>query len=168
MIAATGYDWWVFLHIAGAFGFLMAHGVSAGIALKLRRERELERIRALLDLSVASVGALYGSLLVLLAGGIVAGFVGHWWGSGWIWTALGVLVALMVAMYALASTYYNRVREAAGVQNYDQRKKGIDPGPPAPPEELAALLRSARPLVIAGIGFAGLLLILWLMVLKPF
>ena len=168
MIAASGYDWWVFLHIVGAFGFFMAHGASAAIALKLRGERDLERVRALLDLSAASVGALYASLLVLLAGGIVAGFVRHWWGQGWIWTALGVLVALIVAMYALASTYYNRVREAAGIQTYEQRKKGIEPGPPASPQELEAILRSARPLVIAGIGFAGLLVILWLMVLKPF
>lgn len=168
MIAATAYGWWVLVHIVGAFGFFMAHGVSAAVALKLRRERDLERIRALLDLSAASLGALYGSLLVLLAGGIVAGFVGDWWGQGWIWTAIGVLVALIVAMYALASTYYTRLREAAGIQTYEQRKKGIEPGPPAPPQELEAILGSARPLVISGIGFAGLLVILWLMVLKPF
>lgn len=168
MIAASGYDWWVFVHIVGAFGFFMAHGASAAIALKLRKERDLERVRALLDLSAATVGALYGSLLVLLAGGIVAGFVRHWWGQGWIWTAIGVLIALLVAMYALASTYYNGLREAAGIQTYEQKKKGIEPGPPVSPQELEVILGSSRPLLIAAIGFAGLLVILWLMVLKPF
>lgn len=168
MIAASAYSWWVLLHIVGAFGFFMAHGVSVAISLKLRGERDVERVRALLDLSSASLGALYVSLLLLLTGGIVAAFLGHLWGQGWIWTSLGLLIGLIVAMYALASPYYKRVREAAGVQTYDQRKKGIDPGPPAPPDELASILASSRVLVIAAIGFAGLLVILWLMVLKPF
>jgi MFS family permease len=162
------YEFWVFLHLVGAFGFFMAHGTSAVTAFKLRRERDRVRVAALLDLSAASLGLLYGSLLLLLAGGVVAGFVGHWWGSAWIWTALGLLVLLMVAMYLLASPYYNRVRNAVGVPTYAQLKKNEDPGPPAPPEELDRLLASPRPFVVAGTGGIGLLAILWLMVFKPF
>jgi hypothetical protein len=161
------YRWWVFLHIVGAFGFVLAHGASAVVALRLRGERDVERVRALLDLSSASLGAMYGSLLLLLAAGIVAGFLGHWWGRAWIWTALGLLVLLIVAMYALASTYYTKVREAAGLQTYQQKKKGIEPRPPSL-EELAAILDSSRALLILAVGVVGLLLILWLMVLKPF
>ena len=54
----------VLLHVLGAFGFLMAHGVSVGVAFTLRRERELERIRALLNLSSSSLGILHSSIAV--------------------------------------------------------------------------------------------------------
>jgi hypothetical protein len=162
------YDFLVFVHLVGVFGFLLAHGVAAAVGLQLRRERDLERIRALLDLSSWTLGAFYGSIVVLLGGGIAAGFVRHWWGQGWIWAALAVLVVMMGAMYGLASSYYNRVRGAAGVQTYDQKRKGVQPGPPAPPQELDTLLRSPRPLLVVYVGVGGLLVILWLMVLKPF
>jgi hypothetical protein len=150
------------------FGFLLAHGSSAVVAFRLRGEREPSRVAALLDLSSSSLALLYGSLLLLLGTGIVAGFLGHWWRQGWIWTGLGLLVGLMIAMYASASTYYDRVRQAVGVQTYSQKRKGIAPGPQAAPEEIDTLLRSLRPFIVAAIGGAGLLVILWLMMFKPF
>ena len=45
------YNWIVFLHVAGAFTFVLAHGASAGVALKLREERDVPRVQALLELS---------------------------------------------------------------------------------------------------------------------
>jgi hypothetical protein len=45
------YNWIVFVHILGAFTFVLAHGVSAGVSLKLREERAIPRVQALLDLS---------------------------------------------------------------------------------------------------------------------
>lgn len=162
------YRWWVLVHIGGSFAFVLAHGASVAVALKMRFERDPDRVRALLDLSASSVAAMYGSLLVLLATGVLAGFLRDWWGQGWIWASLGILVLLMVAMYALASSYYMRVRQAVGIRTPDQVKKGIEPGPRASPEELAAILVSSRPLLILWIGVVGLALILWLMVFKPF
>jgi hypothetical protein len=162
------YRFWVFVHLVGVFGFLLAHGTSALVAIRLRKEREVERIGALLELSSGSLLVLYISLLLLLLAGIVAGFQGHWWGFGWIWTALGVLIAAMFAMYGLASLYYNRVRVAAGVQTYDQRRKGIQPGSPVPADEIDRLLRSPQPFVVMATGVVALLVILWLMVYKPY
>jgi hypothetical protein len=167
-IRSRVYRFWVFIHLLGVFGFLLAHGTSAVVAVRLRTERDPRRIGGLLDLSGGSLALLYVSLLLLLLGGIVAGFVGHLWGYGWIWTALGVLIAAMFAMYSLASPYYNRVRVAVGVQTYDQKRKGIQPGPPAPAEEIDEVLRSSRPFVVMGTGSVALLVILWLMVFKPF
>jgi hypothetical protein len=142
--------------------------VSAAVALSLRRERDPARIRALLDLSSWSLAAFYVSVLLLLGGGIAAGFLGHWWGEGWIWAALGVLVVMMGAMYGLASPYYNRLRQSVGAQTYDQRRKGVEPDPALATQELEPLLRSGRPLLVVVVGVVGLLVILWLMVLKPF
>jgi len=162
------YQFWVFLHLVGVFGLLLSHGVSAGVSLSLRRERDADRVRALLDLSTWALSGFYVCLLVLLAGGITAGFLGHWWGDGWIWAGLGTLLAVMLAMYALATPYYRRVRQAVGLQSPAQKKKGEEPGPPASAEELDRLLRSSRPWTLLAVGVGGLLVILWLMVLKPF
>ena len=38
----------------------------------------------------AGVGLMYVGLLVLLAAGIVAGFMGDHWGRVWIWAALAI------------------------------------------------------------------------------
>lgn len=96
------YRWVVFLHILSAFLFVLMHGASAMVSLRLRKERDLDRVRALLDLSTAYLGGTYGALLMLLGAGVVAGFLGKWWGQAWIWVSLGVLIALMAAMYVLA------------------------------------------------------------------
>ena len=105
------YDWLVFVHIVGVLGFVFAHGVAAAMALRLRNERNPDRIRALLDVSSSSLGVLYAAILLLLVGGVWAGFEGDWWDEGWIWVALGTFVANLLFMYAYAATYYKRVRE---------------------------------------------------------
>jgi uncharacterized membrane protein len=150
----------VFLHIVGVFGFLLSHGVSVSVAFRLRREREPARISALLELSGSSLTLFFISLVVLIAAGVVLGFLGHWWGAGWIWTALAILVAISIAMSALARPYYKRVRLVA---------EAMASGSEAVTEEqLVGILRSPLPLVIAGLGFAALPAILWLMMFKPF
>ena len=45
------YQWLVFAHVLGVFGFLLAHGTAAAVAFALPRQREVERVRVLLDLS---------------------------------------------------------------------------------------------------------------------
>jgi hypothetical protein len=161
------YDWLLFLHVLGTFGFLLAHGASATVAFQLRRERNRERICALLDLSSSSYGVMYSSLGLLLVSGIITGFLGRWWRYIWIWAALGLLIAIVLLMYALASDYYNKVRKAAGMPYFEGRKErpGIEPATPA---EIDALLTSRRPVELMAIGGGGLALILWLMIFKPF
>ena len=70
--------------------------MSAGVALKLRGERELSRVQALLDLSQAAINGMYVSILVLLIAGVAAAFIAGLWGKGWIWAAI-VLLVLMFA-----------------------------------------------------------------------
>jgi cytochrome bd-type quinol oxidase subunit 2 len=158
------YPYIVLVHVLGAFGFALAHGTNALVAFRVRREREPHRITALLDLSSWSLGLTYGSLLVLVGAGVTSGIIGGWFGQVWIWAAIGVLVAVTVAMLAYAAPYYQRVREALGQVG---RSRGPAPEP-ASAAELAAILDSRRPEGIAVIGGVGLALILWLMVLKPF
>ena len=161
------YGWLVLLHIVGAFVFVMGHGVSMWVSFQVRSERDPTRIRTLLELSSRSLGMVYGGLLLLLLGGIVAGIVGNWFGRGWIWASLATLVLITVLMYAIATRYYAAVRQAVGLPTYNAPKNAPPPAP-ASAEELDRLLDSRRPDLIALVGGIGLLVILWLMVMKPF
>lgn len=69
------YQWVVLVHVIAAFTFARAHGVSAGVALKLRGKREIPRVQALLDLSRVATNGMYGSIVVLLVAGIAAAFI---------------------------------------------------------------------------------------------
>jgi len=153
------HRWWVFLHIAGAFGFLMAHGVSAYVTLRLPKERDPARVSQLLELSASSVGFMWNSIGLLLIGGIAAGFTGQFWGQGWIWAAIVVLVVVMGAMYAMGTTWAKRLRTISGAMVGGTEAVS---GP-----QFEEILRSKRPYTIAAIGFVGLLVILWLMIFKP-
>lgn len=159
MLADTVFWWklWKLLHIIGVFGFLAAHGATAAVALRLRKERDPIRIRALLDVSRSTRSLMYWSLLLLLGAGISNGFVLHVWGQGWIWTALALLTALLVVAFPLAVPYYKSIRLAVAPD-----------GPGMPEDDLAALLGSSRPIVIAVVETAGVLVIAWLMIWKPF
>ena len=97
------YQWIVLLHVIAAFTFALAHGVSAGVALKLRGERDIPRVQALLDLSQFATNGMYVSIFVLLGAGVAAAFIAGLWGKGWIWAAIVLLVLLFAAMYARAT-----------------------------------------------------------------
>jgi hypothetical protein len=139
----------------------------AGVALKLRGERDISRAQALLDLSQFATNGMYMSIFVLLGAGVAAAFIAGLWGKGWIWAAIGLLVVIFAAMYARASTWFAEVRGAAAQAWY---KIGKRPQPAGLPDaaRLATLTESSRPMEIVAIGYGGLVLILWLMVMKPF
>jgi hypothetical protein len=161
------YNWIVYLHLLGIFGFLLAHGASASAAFALRRERNLDKVRALLELSAGSIGVMYLSLLVLLASGIIAAFMGNWWGRGWIWVSLALLIVILVAMGAMGSRYYGEARKLAGLPYFAGRKVQ-PPLPAASPDEVFAVLARANPVLLTVIGLGGFAIITWLMRFKPF
>ena len=154
------YRWWVLLHLLGVAIFLAAHGVSMWVAIRVRSERDRTRIETLLQLSGSSVALMYAGLLVLVIGGVIAGFAGRWWSFGWIWLAIGLLVMISVVMMAVASPYYRRIKEAVKL-----RPSGV---PRVSDEELDELLQARAPVISAGLGVATLAAIIWLMVWKPF
>ena len=160
------YQWIVLLHVLGAFAFVAAHGVSMITAFQLRGERDRPRQAALLEASGAGIGVMYIGLLLLLVAGIIAGFMGDHWGRGWIWASLGTLVVVLAVMYAVASPFYGRMRTAAGLPDTADRAAKFKP--PVTEADLDELAASNRPTVLALVGGIGLVVILWLMLLKPF
>lgn len=161
------YRWLIFLHVASLLGFLVAHGVSISVAFALTRERNAERMRALLELSANSYRGMYLALLTLLLTGVVAGFIGRWWRAGWMWLSLLLLIAITILMSRWGGNIYGQARKVAGLP-YFERGKPQPALAPGSPEEVEAALARANPRLLAVIGYGGILVILWLMMFKPF
>lgn len=161
------HSWFVLTHVLGAFLFVLAHGVSMGAALKLHGERNRDRVTTLLQMSQGAIGSMYIGLVLLLAGGIAAGFSGSFWGQTWLWVALGTLIAVLIAMWAIATPHYMALRGALAVPGADGKVPATK-GAPLSDAQIDALIDSPRPYLLALIGGLGLALIVWLMVMKPF
>jgi uncharacterized membrane protein len=162
------YSWVKFVHVLAVLGFLAAHGASTSVAFKLRGERHLERIRALLDLSRASMNAMYGSLGILVVAGVLAGLMGGWFTKSlWIWVSLALLIGIMVAMYYLGTSHFSGLRKAAGLP-YAIGSRRQPPMEPVSEADLAAFIATGRPWALAAIGFGGIAVIAFLMTFKPF
>jgi hypothetical protein len=145
------YVWLKFLHLLGVGVFLMGHGVSAGTSLALRG-RPLDSLsRALLQLSIRSQAIAYPGLFLIVATGVWMGFLGSWWRTGWIWTAIAVLVVAFIAMSAMSVPYHR-----ARAEKSDSSTAADTP------------LARSRPLPLLAIGVLGLLVLFFLMVFKPF
>jgi hypothetical protein len=153
------YSWWKFLHVLGVLGFVMFHGVSAVVAFRLRKERDRTRIAELLQFSGMTIRGMYVSLVVLILFGVIAGFDGGWWRFWWIWISLGLLIATLVVMYAVARPYYQQLKDAIQL-----RPSGV---PRRSDEELDQILRSSASTVTIAWGTAALVVIAWLMIWKP-
>lgn len=159
------YPWIVFIHASAVLLFFIAHGTSMAVAFRVKRERDPERLRALLDLSRATLGPLVGSLaLIGLVAGIAAGFMGDWWGELWIWISLVLLVGVAIAMTPMVSMRLNAIRAAAGQPN--PRAPGVVPNEDL--DQLRRLQDAWNPMPIAIVGLGAFLLILYLMIVKPF
>lgn len=162
------YTWIVFAHVASTFGFLFAHGVSAVVMFKVRAERDPARICTLLELSSSVGGAMTLTAVLLLLTGLAGGFMGGWWDQGWIWVSLGLFLAISVVMSWQGRVYFERLRRAIGIPTGEAPKKEVAPPAALPPDQLAAVLVSGRPVLLAVVGLGGLAAITWLMVFKPF
>jgi uncharacterized membrane protein len=151
--------WIVFGHILGALLFMLTHGASAAVVFQLRRERDPAAVRVLLNLSRMTLPLMYLALLLLVGAGVWAGMSGGWFSAGaaWLWVSIALFVVILVAMYMLMTRTYVEIRTIVG-----------DGSAPVDTAALERALRAPAPMIGAGIGLLGTLLILWLMVLKPF
>jgi len=164
----TPYLGWLrFLHVAGAFAFVAGHGVSIFVAYQIRHERDRARLAALLDLSARSLTTAGIGLLILFVSGIVSGVVLGSFGRAWIWVAIVLLVVIAGTMTPVGGAYLGQVRTALGQRGRAVKPKDPDPVPMSD-GDLAALLDSRRPEALLLIGGGGFLVILWLMMFRPF
>jgi hypothetical protein len=158
MEGSTVYQWFVFTHLTGIVLFVLAHGASAFASFQIRTLRDPDVVSGYLTMSAQATRAAYVGLLVLLIGGAGAATVNGFWPQPWVWGSVIVLIAVFVGMYAVGARYYYRLRDLL------TGKHGM---PPIEPEALAAYLDSRVPDILAAIGGLGLLVLVWLMVMKP-
>lgn len=157
----------VFLHVLGAFMFVAGHGVSMFVIFQVRRERDRGRLAALLDLSGQSLGVAGLGVLILLISGILAGIVIGSFGRWWIWISLVMLIGIGILMTPIGGSYLRGLRLALG-QAPRNAKPGDPPPVPATDDELAALQATRRPEILLLLGAGGFVVILWLMMFRPF
>jgi hypothetical protein len=160
------YRWVVFLHVAFVFGFLLAHGMAVSMTFRIRRESEPARIRALLDASSATTGLMYPALGLIVVTGVVLAFMGGWWARWWIWASIAVLILITFLMYWHPGRGFAKTRKAAGLP-YMEAGRPHAAVPAAPDAEIAAAA-VRNPWMSLAVGGVGWLLILWLMMFKPF
>ncbi|MFL5686437.1 MAG: DUF2269 family protein [Chloroflexota bacterium] len=157
---AEFYVWFVFAHLAGLVLFAISHGASAFMAFRLRSAPDAPTARAILAMGQLSITPMYIGLLLLIIGGLGAAFAGDLWGRPWLIASVIVFIAVLLVMWIVASPYYMRLRksleepapDAATTMTWDDVKVQLD---------------TRRPEVLLSVGTIGLLLLVWLMVIKP-
>ena len=152
------YQWFVFTHLVGLVLFVFAHGASAFAAYQIKALRDPMAIGGYLTLSQQAVRTMYVGFLLLVIGGAAAATTNGLWQQTWVWSSVVVLLVVLFAMYGVGTRYYARLRTML---------LASEGAPPISPEALAAYLDSRVPEVLSGIGGLGLLVLLWLMVMKP-
>lgn len=147
------YLFWRYVHFAGIVVFIAGHGVSVAVTLRLRKERDSERLEVLLGLSRSTIVWSNLGLLVLVVGGAANWIRVGYSPTGWLWAAAGILLLLAVVGFAIAAPAFRRVRSALAT--------GGDAA-------IARAVASLHPWVIFWLETIGIVVILWLMVYKPF
>jgi len=160
--------WIIFLHVLSALTFFLAHGASVAMAFKLRKERELERIRAMLDLSASTVNAMLISLLIMGLTGLVLPFILKLWNRGWVWISIVLMVLVVVQMGFMSEKRYKHLRKLVGLP-YMQGSKELPAEEPASLEDVQAFIQKKLKVVeLIMVGYVIPMIVLWLMMFKPF
>jgi hypothetical protein len=159
--------WLLFLHILSALTFFLAHGASVAMAFKIRTETDFARIRAMLDLSVSSFLIMAGSFLLMGLTGLTMPFILKLWNKGWIWISVILMVIVTVQMGLMNEKRYKILRKLVGLP-YMQGNKEYPAESPASPQEVEAHIRKLKVGELVIVGYVIPMIVLWLMVFKPF
>ncbi len=141
------YQWIVFIHIASVLGLLLVHPVT--VSFHMKEERDDARIRELLEVTEAASALRWIFFGLVIASGLLLGFLGSWWGSAWLWAALVIFIAIGVVMNRYGGRTIDRIADTRDDADMER------------------LLARFNPWILAIIGTGGLLLVMYLMLFKP-
>lgn len=159
--------WLVFLHILSALTFFLAHGASAAMAFRVRKETDFDRIRAMLDLSESTIEIMFVSFLAMGLTGVALPFFIHIWNKVWVWVSIILMVFVFIWMVGMNERAYKTLRKLVGLP-YRQGSKEYPAGPPASAEDVTAQLRKMNVTGLIVVGYVIPAFVLWLMIFKPF
>jgi hypothetical protein len=157
---AEFYLWFVFAHLAGLVLFAISHGASAFMAFRLRSAPDAPTARAILKMGQLSITPMYIGLLLLIIGGLGAAAAGDLFGRPWVIASIVVFIAVLLVMWIVASPYYMRLRKSL-------EEPAPDGAATMTWDDLKGQLDTRRPEILLSVGTIGLLLLVWLMVIKP-
>ena len=160
---ADYYSWFVLLHLLGLVVFVACHGVSMFAAFALRQQKDPRAVASTLAVSQRATRFAYLGLLLLIVGGVLAASSTNLWGQAWIIWSVVVLIAVLIAMYSVATPYYIRLRQTVG----DGLQAGTADVPDGRPGRTHPDARHRRPDVLLLVGGLGIVVLVSLMVLKP-
>jgi hypothetical protein len=157
------YVWVVYLHILMIFIFLIQHAAEIWVSFKLREQKEPEGILStyafMPNNNVRNLRITYSLIIIT---GIAAGFITTWWRQGWMWMALGVMIVIWIVMKRVSSIYLYAVDAIA-----EQALKNRDDASAI--DKFRSDLKARRePEILSAFSSLGGLIILWLMMFKPF
>lgn len=155
------------VHLLASITFIVLHLVSGWAMFGVRATRDRERLARLLAISSRATGPAFIALLVSGISAIALGIVGGYVGRLWWWAAVVVLIAVGGAMTPFAGGWLNSVRHGLGLRTANDKKDAPDPVAVGD-AELAAIIESGRPTLVAAIGLGGIVVLIWLMNAKPF
>lgn len=159
--------WLIFIHILSALTFFLAHGTSVAVAFKIRTETDFARLRAMLDLSGSTIGAMFISFLVMGLSGLIMPFMLKIWNKGWVWASIILMLIVVVQMGLMNEKRYKPLRKLVGLP-YMIRNKEFPAEEPASPDEVQAHLKKLKVGELMAVGYVIPMIVLWLMVFKPF
>jgi len=159
--------WLVFLHVLSAITFFLAHGAAAAMVFKVRSETDFTRIRAMLDLAVSTFKAYMFSFLIMGLTGLIMPFLIHIWDKIYIWLSIVLILFVAFWMGLVNEKQIKQLRRLVGLP-YMQGNKEYPAEAPASPEEVAALLKKIDPYQWMLVGYGIPVIVLWLMIFKPF
>ena len=157
------YEWVLFVHIASILAFMLAHGVYVNAMWAMRGEADPEQMLTFFNI-VPPVTMLRVILAVVVLSGGVAGFMGDWWGSAWIWISLGLLVVISVLMWLWGGPYFGDLQQAAEAAI---AARG-EPDNTTAQAAYDTVRHGWRVPAVSVVGLGGTAVILWLMMFKPF
>jgi hypothetical protein len=159
--------WLVFLHVLAALTFFLAHGASAAMALRVRKETDFLRIRAMLDLSESTIELMFLSFLGMGLTGVALPFFIDIWNKAWVWISIILMIFVFIWMVWMNERQYKILRKLVGLP-YRQGSKEYSAEPPASAEEVVTHLKKMNITGLIVVGYLIPALVLWLMIFKPF
>lgn len=159
--------WLVFLHTLSALTFFLAHGTSMAMAFQLRKEKDFARIRAMLDLSMSTMVVMFFSFLAIGLTGLIMPFILKLWGKGWIWASIVLMVIVFFQMVFMNEKRYKHLRRMVGLP-YMIGGKHFPAEEPATQAEVDTYIQNMKVTDLVIVGYGIPVIVLWLMVFKPF
>jgi hypothetical protein len=137
------------------------------MAFQVRKETDFARIRALLDLSMSTMVVMGISFMVMGLTGLIMPFIMKLWGKGWIWASIVLMIIVFLQMAFMNEKRYKHLRRMVGLP-YMIKGDRFPAEPPATQAEVEAHLKKLNVGELMVVGYVIPMIVLWLMVFKPF